>query len=53
MKIKFSDNSSMILNTSSMPWILFAASFFNELWSFLSSAFAGRWMIFFLRRAVP
>lgn len=40
-------------STSSMPAMLFTASFFKELWSFLSSAVAVLWTTFFFLRAVP
>lgn len=40
-------------STSSMPAMLLTASFFNELWSFLSSAVAVLCTTFFFLRAVP
>ena len=40
-------------HTSSIPAILFTASFFRELWSFLSSAVAVLCTTFFFLRAVP
>lgn len=39
--------------TSSIPAMLFTASFFSEPWSFLSSAVAVLWTTFFFLRAVP
>lgn len=45
--------SFLIKLTSSMPGILFTASFFKVDCSFLSSVAAVWWTIFFLRRGVP
>lgn len=39
--------------TSSMPAMLLTESFFSEPWSFLSSAVAVLWTIFFFLRGVP